>query len=240
VESCDVFFYEVGKRLGIERLAHYARELGLGNPTGIDLPGEEAGLVPSPDWKQRVMKEPWYAGETISVAIGQGALTVTPLQLAHTLGGIASGGVFVRPRLLLDPTEGQFTRRVELKQETVAQLTDALWGVVNENGTGTSARLPQVEVAGKTGTAQLLSYDALRRAGKQSASKLKDNAWFVGLSPRRNPEIVVAVLVEQGEHGGVSAAPLARDVIKAYFEKKSASPRTYAEMRPIPPRPQEP
>jgi len=195
VDSCDVFFYEVGRRVGIDRIARYARMLGLGAATGIDLPGEEGGLVPSPEWKQRVQKQRWYEGETISVAVGQGPLLVTPLQLAYTIGGIASGGVFAQPRLLLDPDNDPEIRRVSLKPSTVEAVTSALWGVVNEEGTGQSARLPGIQVAGKTGTAQLASLENIKRVKGEAARSLIDNAWFVGLAPARNPEIVVAVLV---------------------------------------------
>lgn len=222
VESCDVFFYELGRRVGIERIARYARMLGLGNVTGVDLPGEEGGLVPSPEWKRRVQKQPWWDGETINVAVGQGPLLVTPLQLAYTLGGIASGGVFARPRLLLEPGQKPVLHRVTLKPETVAAITDALWGVVNEEGTGKLARLPDVEVAGKTGTAQLVSLETRGRF-RGRVRTLTDNAWFVGLAPQRNPEIVVAVLVEYGEHGAM-AAPLAREVIRVYYDKKRQRP----------------
>ncbi len=219
VHSCDVFFYEVGRRLGIERIARYSQMLGLGRATGIDLPGEQAGLVPSPQWKERVRKERWYEGETISVAIGQGPLLVTPLQLAYHFGGIASGGVFARPRLLLEPGHESEIRRVPLKPETVASVTSGLWGVVNEGGTGRVASLPDVDVGGKTGTAQLVSLDNRRRVSGQAARRFTENAWFVGLAPSRDPEIVVAVLLEHGEHGA-SAAPLAREVIRAYYGKK--------------------
>lgn len=225
VHSCDVFFYEVGKRLGIERLAHYARRLGLGRRTGIDLPGEEGGLIPTPEWKQRARKEAWIPSETVSVAIGQGPIMVTPLQLAHTVGGIAMGGKLVRPRLLLEPDNGSNPAPVEsvaLKEASILELTNGMWGVVNEGGTGASARLPDLDVAGKTGTAQLIGLDTLRTVGGRR--QFVDNAWFVGLAPRRNPEIVVAVLVEHGEHGA-SAAPLARAIILAYYEKKRGGVR---------------
>jgi penicillin-binding protein 2 len=223
VESCDVFFYQVGRQLEIDRISAYAQKLGLGRPTGIDLPNEKGGLVASREWKQRTQKQPWYDGETISVAIGQGPLLVTPLQLAYAVGGVASGGVFARPRLLLQSDEEPEVRRVSLKPETVRILTDALWGVVNENGTAVSARIPDVEMAGKTGTAQLVGFDTLKRIGGKPARTLTDNAWFVGFAPRRNPEIVVSVLLEHGEHGS-SAAPIARDVIKAYYEGKNRPP----------------
>jgi len=234
VESCDVFFYEVGRRVGIDRIARYARMLGLGSLTEIDLPGEEGGLVPSPEWKLRVQKQRWWDGETISVAIGQGPLLVTPLQLAYAFGGIASGGVFAQPRLLLDPDSEPEVHRVSLKPSTVAAVTSALWGVVNEEGTGRLARLPGIDVAGKTGTAQLVSLDNLRRAKGQAARTLVDNAWFVGLAPARDPEIVVTVLLEHGEHGA-AAAPLAREVIRAYYEKKQPGPRPEFARAPAPP-----
>lgn len=227
VQSCDVFFYEAGRRLGIERISEYAQRLGLGQPTGIDMPGEEPGLIPSREWKQRARGEPWYDGETISVAIGQGPLLVTPLQLAYAVGGIASGGVFARPRLILDGEPE--IHRTELKPETVAAVTDALWGVVNEDGTGRGARLVGIDVAGKTGTAQLVGLDTLRRVGGKPVRTLTDNAWFVAFAPRKNPEIVVSVLLEHGKHGA-SAAPLARQVIETYYATKKIQPGArYAE-----------
>ncbi|MBI2956926.1 MAG: penicillin-binding protein 2 [Acidobacteria bacterium] len=225
VESCDVFFYQVGRWLGIERIARYAKLFGLGTRTGLELPGEKAGLVPTPEWKLRAMKEGWIESETISVAIGQGPVLVTPLQLAWAVGGIASGGLFAQPRLLLDPPEPTAHRRVPLKAETVDAITQALWGVVNEEGTGKLARLPEIDVAGKTGTAQLVGYDTLERVGRETARRFRDNAWFIALAPHRNPEIVVAVLLEHGEHGA-AAAPLAREVIRAYYEKKPPAPKT--------------
>lgn len=233
VESCDVFFYEVGRKLGIERISRYAKMLGLGALTGIDLPGEQAGLVPSSEWKQRTQKEPWYDGETISVAIGQGPLLVTPLQLAYMVGGIATGGHFAKPHLLYDPDAEPAVHNVGLRPETVKEITAGLSGVVNEEGTGRSARLAEVEVGGKTGTAQLVSLDARNRARGESGRSFVDNAWFVGLAPARDPEIVVTVLVEHGEHGA-NVAPLARDVIKAYFDKRLAAPRPEVARAPAP------
>jgi penicillin-binding protein 2 len=204
----------------------------LGKPTGIDLPNEAAGTVPSPEWKQRRFHEPWFPGETISVAIGQGALTVTPLQLAYAVGGITSGGVFYRPRLVSpaelrqldhpsvegDETQSLGRREVPLAESTVQLVTDAIYAVVNQGGTGGSARVPGLDIAGKTGTAQVASLQ-LAKARKGGDVDLRDNGWFVGLAPRRNPEIVVAVLYESGEHGA-AAAPAAREVIKAYYNKK--------------------
>ncbi len=219
-QSCDVFFYNVGQRLGIDRIAYYAERLGLGRPTGIDLPGEASGLVPSETWKQRVFKQKWYAGETISVAIGQGALTSTPLQLAYAIGGIASGGVFRQPHLLKG-LAGVEEYNFPLSENTTEKVTLAMYGVVNEGGTAAGSRLEGVEFCGKTGTSQLISNEGLARLrGRTGGRRFTENAWFVGYAPRRNPEIVVAVLVEHGLHGSSAAAPIARDVIKAYYEKK--------------------
>lgn len=218
IQSCDVYFYTVGNRLGIDRIAYYAEMAGLGAKTGIDLPDEKAGLVPSTKWKIRTFHDKWYPGETISVAIGQGALTVTPLQLAHAIGGLAMGGVWHRPHLVR-PAKPEEPRVWQLQAENVKKVVDAMYGVVNQGGTGGRARLPNIEVAGKTGSAQLVSNKALEE-GRLQAAEYKDNAWFVGFAPRENPEIVVAALYEGGEHGYL-AAPIVRDVIKAYFDKKA-------------------
>jgi penicillin-binding protein 2 len=217
VHSCDVYFYNVGKQLGIDRISYYAANLGLGRKTGVDLPGEEPGLVPSEAWKERVFHQKWYPGETISVSIGQGATVATPMQLAYTIGGIVLGGRFNQPHLL---TSGTPSPEVDfpISDSTVETLTQAMWGVVNEGGTAGASKLADVEFCGKTGTAQVISLDGRQRAGKQAA--LKNNAWFVGFAPRRNPEIVVAVLVQGGGFGAESAAPIARNVVKAYFDKK--------------------
>jgi len=220
LESCDIFFYNVGMRLGIDRLSYYGSKLGIGHKTGIDLPSEEQGLMPSAEWAERVFHRKWYAGETISVSTGQGAVTTTPLQLARTIGGIAMGGVFKQPHLLKDaPNVGE--ERFALSEPTVEKITDAMYGVVNEEGgTARSIRLPGIEVSGKSGTAQVIGYATRERVGKKK--QFEDNAWFVGYAPRRNPEIVVSVLVqESGKHGGEAAGPVVRDVIKAYYDKKN-------------------
>jgi penicillin-binding protein 2 len=225
VHSCDVFFYNVGQRLGIDRISYYARHLGLGQRTGIDLPGEESGLVPSEQWKERVFHQKWYPGETISVAIGQGATTVTPLQMAYSIGGIAMGGVFKQPHLLaLSGADPEV--RFPLAPTTVNQITQAMYGVVNEGGTAQASRLQGIEFCGKTGSAQVISDATRHRIG---AKRFLDNAWFVGFAPRRDPEIVVSVLVQGGLHGGVAAAPVARDIIRAYYQEKSGSKPQYTE-----------
>jgi penicillin-binding protein 2 len=219
LESCDVFFYNVGMRLGIERLSYYGSNLGIGHKTGIDLPSEESGLMPSEEWVQRVFHRKWYAGETISVSTGQGAVTTTPLQLARMIGGIATGGIFKQPHLLKD-AQNVGVERFEISESTVQKITDAMYGVVNEGGTGASLKLAGIELSGKSGTAQVIGYSTRERLGKQK--KFEDNAWFVGYAPRRNPEIVVAVLVqESGQHGGTASGPVARDIIKAYYDKKT-------------------
>jgi len=220
LESCDIFFYNVGMRLGIDRLSYYGSKLGLGRKTGIDLPEELPGLMPSAEWVERVYHRKWYAGETISVSTGQGAVITTPLQLAHTIGGIAMGGVFKQPHLLKDAASvGE--ERFPLSESTVEKITDAMYGVVNEEGgTARNVRLPGIDVAGKSGTAQVIGYATREKFGKQK--KFEDNAWFVGYAPRRNPEIVVAVLVqESGKHGGEEAGPVVKEVIKAYYDKKN-------------------
>jgi len=219
IHSCDVFFYNVGQRMGIDRISKHAKLLGLGAKTGIDLPSEEPGLVPSEEWVQRVYHRKWYPGETISVSIGQGAVTVTPLQLAYMIGGIASGGDFKQPHLLKDaPNVGE--KHVQLDEETVEQVTQGMYGVVNEGGTAGAVKLQGIEFCGKTGTAQVIGGEAKGRYTK-GEKKFKDNAWFVGYAPRRNPEIVVSVLVEEGGHGNLASAPIARDIIKAYYDKKA-------------------
>ncbi len=219
VHSCDVFFYNVGKELGIDRISYYAMQLGLGRRTGIDLPSEETGMMPSEEWKQRVYHQKWFAGETISVSIGQGAVVTTPLQLARTIGGIATGGVFKQPHLLMT---SQPVPEVDfpLQENSIEQVTQGMYGVVNEGGTAGLIKLQGVELCGKTGSAQVISNEGKQRA--ERSTELNDNAWFVGYAPRRNPEIVVSVLVQGGEHGASSAAPVARDIIKAYYDKKAA------------------
>lgn len=235
VVSCDVYFYTLGKLLGIDKIAYFAKRLGLGSRTGIDLPAEDPGLIPSPEWVQRTSKRKWWAGETISVAIGQGAVAVTPLQLAYAIGGIASGGVFRRPHVAfrdqllalgMDPPQ-ETDRRFPLNQSTVDALLKGMWGVVNEGGTGSGARWPGLDIAGKTGTAQVVSVDLQQSARN---AEFKNNAWFVGYSPSTKPEIIVAALVMQGEHSAV-AAPVARDVIKAYYDKSPSRKPTPDQMQ---------
>ncbi len=217
VQSCDVYFYNLGNKLGIDSIAEYAQMAGLGKRTGIDLPNEAEGLMPSTKWKLRTQRQKWYAGETISVAIGQGAVTVTPLQLAAAIGGIVSGGMWHKPRLVKAASAAE-PRRTELKPESIASIISGMYGVVNEGGTAAASRIEGVEFSGKTGSAQRVSNE-LAKSGKLDKDDSKDNGWFVGFAPRQNPEIVVVVLLEGGEHGSL-AAPVARDIVKSHFDKK--------------------
>ncbi len=218
VHSCDTFFYNVGNRMDIDDIARYAEMVGYGHKTGIDLPHEAEGVVPSRRWKIRTLHEKWFAGENISVAIGQGATTVTPLQMAAAIGGISIGGMWFQPHMIAGAHVAP-ARRGDVKLENIQKVISGMYGVVNEGGTGVRARLPGIDVCGKTGSAQLVSNTAIK-AGFKVAEDMKDNAWFVGFAPRQNPEIVVAALFENGVHGQL-AAPIVRDVLKAYFDKKA-------------------
>jgi len=233
VASCDVYFYNVGKQLGIDRISHYATSLGLGRRTGVDLPGEEPGLIPSEEWVERVYHHKWYPGSTISVSIGQGAVMVTPIQLARMITAVANGGTLIPPHLLKDATV-LTPEHFPLADDTVQQLTDAMWGVVNEPDGTTSGtvKLQNIDFSGKTGTAQTESFELQNKLGKH----LKENGWFIGIAPRRNPEIVVAALV-QGAGWGSSVAPIVRDVVKAYYDKKSGHLPQISTADNIPPSP---
>lgn len=227
--SCDTFYYTLANRLGIDTIARYATELGFGSRTGIDLPDEAAGTMPSSAWKMRNFHEKWYAGETISVGIGQGAIAATPLQLARAIGGVASGGVLRRPHVIF-PDEmppqlleavhetfpGSGDKTVPISIDTWQIVTDAM-AETTRTGTAAASHLEGIDFAGKTGTAQVVSHDALARMGK--SHRTVPNSWFVGLAPRRNPDIVVAVLWENGDWGANSAKLGAR-VINAYVEKQ--------------------
>ena len=227
-QSCDSYFYTLAEKLGISRIAKYATMLGLGQKTGIDLPQEVSGVMPSEEWKIKNFKQKWYAGETISVGIGQGAVATTPIQIARAVGAVTSDGVLVRPHVAF-PDQfppgfkqvASYTDRtnIGLDQENWMTITDALALVVSPMGTAPSARLPGIDFAGKTGSAQTISNQLKAKMGSSEKSKFKDNGWFVGVTPRRNPEIVVTVLLEEGEHG-YYAARAAAQVIKAYIEKQ--------------------
>jgi penicillin-binding protein 2 len=239
VHSCDTYFYTLADKLGIDTIAEYAEMAGLGQKTGIDLPNEVPGIMPSTRWKARVYRQKWYAGETISVGIGQGAVAVTPLQLARAIGGIAVGGVWNTPHLVKDSPSIKPAVKGNVDLQNISTIVSAMYGVVNEGGTGGRARLPGIMVCGKTGTAQVVSLDIAKRS---HGGDVKDNAWFVGFAPKDSPEIVVVALLENsGEHGSM-AAPIVRDVIKSYFDKKARlSPETKPSLaRTLPPLIQKP
>ncbi len=246
--SCDTFYYTLANRLGIDTMARYANEVGIGVKTGVDLPDEAAGVMPSSEWKLKTQHDKWYAGETISVGIGQGAIQATPLQLARALSGIASGGVLRRPHVVfpqeLPPQEleaveqsypGAGDKRIQLSPENWETITDAMANVTSSPiGTAYAARLEGVDFAGKTGTAQVMSHTALSRTSK--GHNTEPNAWFVGMAPRRNPDIAVAVLWEHGNWGN-NSAKLAAQVIAAYVNKqrtRAGNVMKVAEAAPAP------
>ena len=228
VQSCDVYFYQLAQRLGIDKIARHARRFGFGAPTGIEIDGESAGLVPDRAWKRRRFGQRWYPGETPLVAIGQGYLGVTPLQMASLMATIANGGTVYRPRFVkqvLSP-EGEVMEEygpvrsgtVDLKAENLAIVRRALFEVVHgRRGTGKRARSDVVDIAGKTGTAQLAEMRGEAVKSEDLPYAIRDHAWFVAYAPAKNPEIAVATLVEHGGHGGATAAPIAKKVIEAYF-----------------------
>lgn len=229
--SCDTYYYTLAQRLGIEPIAKWAHALGLGQKTGIDLPNEATGVVPSEAWKLKNYHEKWYAGEVISVGIGQGATAVTPVQLARAIGGIASGGAMRRPHVVLqnqlpenyrqaiiDSYPGSGDARVPIDPATWETITDGMAAVTAASGTAHASHLEGIDFAGKTGTAQVVNHSF----GAKSVSKdvnSRANAWFVGVAPRRNPDIVVVVLWEHGGWGAGSAR-LAAQVIQAYVDKQ--------------------
>src|SRR6185312_10106635 len=229
-QSCDVFFYTLAEKLGIGRIAKYATEFGLGQKTGIDLPDEVTGVMPSEEWKLRNFRQKWFPGETISVGIGQGAVAVTPIQLARAIAAIASDGVLRRPHVTFPDQLPPYYRqimdynqesRVPIDSKNWEIITDAMANVPTPMGTANSAHLEGIDFAGKTGSAQTMSNALAERMGH--AHSMKDNAWFVGVTPRRNPTLVVAVLFEGGEHGQF-AGRIAAQVVKAYVEKRRRLP----------------
>jgi penicillin-binding protein 2 len=229
--SCDTFYYTLANKLGIDTIAKYATEVGLGQKTGIDLPDEAAGTMPSTAWKLKTQHDKWYAGETISVGIGQGAVQATPIQLARALSGIASGGVLKQPHVVF-PDElppdmasaiaesypGSGDRVIPITPENWETITDAMAATLGPGGTGAAVHLEGIDFAGKTGTAEVVSHSA--GAKSLGTGNERANAWFVGMAPRRNPDIVVAVLCEHGGWGATAAAPLAAQVINAFVTKQ--------------------
>ncbi len=220
--SCNIYFYELGRRLGIDRIAAFSRKIGLGAATGVDLTGEVPGIVPSREWKKKTTGVPWFAGETISVSIGQGPILVTPLQVALVLTAI-SRGQFVQPHIRMDRNSDNVQ---SFPQEYLQPVKDGLWLAVNELGTGRAAHIDGMEVAGKTGTVQIISRTTLEKLPPGQAAKFKPNAWFAGFAPMDDPRIVVAVIIERGGDGGRVAAPIARAIFQAYMQKFLKTPES--------------
>jgi penicillin-binding protein 2 len=234
-QSCDVFFYTLAEKLGIDRIAKYATALGLGQKTGIDLPDEVSGIMPSEQWKLRNFRQKWFAGETISVGIGQGAVTVTPVQLMRAIAAISMDGRMVVPHVV-DPTNlpsgyVEVARYSQVKSIPIDPngwntITDAMGRVLLPEGTAQSAHIPGIDIAGKTGSAQVVSLAT--RAKHAHDENLAQNGWFVGFTPRRNPDVIVCTLFEGGEHGKL-AARIATQVIKAFVDKQRRQPTNVAK-----------
>ena len=231
-QSCNTYFYTAGNMVGIDRIHKWATLLGLGEKTGIDLPNEVEGLVPSTEWKRRRYNEKWYAGETISVSIGQGQVSITPVSQAVMMSTLANGGTRFVPQLLKAVDEGNGWKpvqppppksRVQLKPATIAALHEGLFLAVNGAGTGGRARIPGKDVSGKTGTAQVISLSGGRQAAGRTDLDLRDHGWFVFFAPRDNPEIAGVVFTE---HSGASAnsTPIAKHILETYFNKKEGKP----------------
>ena len=234
-QSCDVYFYTVGNMLGVDKINKWATLLGLGVKSGIDLPNERQGLVPSTEWKRQRMKEKWYAGETISVSIGQGQVSVTPVSMAVYMATLANGGTRVTPHLLKAMDEGTGWKpipppapqsKIDIDPDKLQAIRDGLWMVVNAAGTGGTARIVGKDVAGKTGSAQVIS-NAGRMAAR-TTKNLRDNGWFVFFAPRDNPKIAGVIFAEHGIHGG-NAARISHHVLDTFFAKQDG--------RPLPPPP---
>lgn len=231
-ESCDVYFYQVGQRLGVDRLASYATRLGLGSKTGVDMEHEKSGLVPTSDWKKRRFNTPWQEGETLSVAIGQGFDLATPIQICQVTSALASGGTLYKPKIIesirdpdgrvIEQFEPQVIERFVGQGRNMQLVRQGLVEAVNgKKGTGRPARLKNITVAGKTGTAQVVKLKQYQHLKEEEIPyQFRDHAWFTCFAPAENPEIAVTVLVEHGLHGSSGAAPVARKVLEAYFKDR--------------------
>jgi penicillin-binding protein 2 len=237
-QSCDVYFYTVGNMLGVDKINKWATLLGLGVKSGIDLPNEKQGLVPSTEWKREKMHEKWYAGETISVSIGQGQVSLTPVSMAVYMATLANGGTRVTPHLLKAVDDGSGWKpvpppppqsKIDVDPAKMQAIRDGLWMVVNAAGTGGTARIVGHDVSGKTGSAQVISNTGRAAANARSTNKnLRDHGWFVFFAPRDNPKIAGVVFAEHGIHGG-NAARITHHILDTFFAKQ--------EGRPLPPPP---
>ena len=235
VESCDTYFYQLGAKLGVDRIAKWSRAFGLGEKSGIALDDEKSGIIPDTEWKRKRFRQPWFPGETISVAIGQGYVTVTPLQLANMMAAVANGGKLFRPYLVskVESLDGatvreygpDLIRNIELKPDTLGRVQRGLADVVHgPGGTGAAARSPLVRVAGKTGTAQVIEMKGAYLKSEHLSYENRDHAWFVAYGPVEDPQIAVAILVEHGGHGGDAAAPIAKKLFEKMAARQNGSP----------------
>ncbi len=228
VQSCDVYFYNVGLKLGVDRISKYAFSFGLGHKTGIDLPGEKSGRVPTRQWKYRRYKEAWQKGETLNYSIGQGFLVVTPLQLARMIAAVANGGTLYQPEYLLNQPpviQGQ----LPIKSRMLEIVKHALRGVVADaHGTAKKCRINGLSIAGKTGTAQVIK-QSRRKQDEGMSWKFKDHALFVAFAPAENPQVAIAVVIEHGGHGGSAAAPVARAILERWLQLRTPKPTTFLE-----------
>ncbi|MBF0464414.1 MAG: penicillin-binding protein 2 [Nitrospirae bacterium] len=218
VQSCDIYFYDVGRRLGIDKIHKYARMFGLGKKTGLDIVGgeEREGLIPSIAWKQKKMKQPWFLGETFVASIGQGYVNITPAQAALLSAMVANEGLPIHLSLLKGTAPPDESKRLKIKPEVFAEVKSAMYGVVNEGGgTGGSSRSALVHISGKTGTAQVVKGRVKTETLKQ---QLRDHGWFIAYAPSEDPQIAVAAVVEHGGHGGSAAAPIVKNVIEAFVK----------------------
>jgi penicillin-binding protein 2 len=214
VESCDVYFYEVGKRLGIDKIYDYASSFGLGKETGFKLVNERSGIIPNTKWKKERKKQKWYLGETLNTAIGQGYVAVTPIQMAVMISAIANGGNIYKPTLVKDAIP-VLSGKAKARPGTLGIVKRALSGVVNEpGGTGWAAKSEVATICGKTGTAQVV---AMKGGSQYQAERFRDHAWFVAFAPAEKPEVALSVFVEHGGHGGGAAAPIAKRAIEGYL-----------------------
>ncbi len=234
VESCDVYYYHTGLRLGIDRISKYGRLWGLGEKTGIDLPNENPGIIPSKEWKKARFKDKWHEGETVSVSIGQGYVTMTPLQMAFFYAAVANGGRLFKPnfvekvasadRLWEKSFKPELLRTIDIAPAKLELVKNALTGVVQDpRGTAHKIRIEGINMAGKTGTAQVVK-QAVRKQDEKMAWKYRDHAWFVCYAPAENPQISVSVLIEHGGHGGSAAAPVAKKVVEKWQELQTPLP----------------
>ncbi len=245
-KSCNVYFYTLGNMLGVDRIHKWAVNLGLAGRTGIDLPNEQDSVVPSTQWKRQqknLRDTKWYAGETISVSIGQGQNAVTPASMAVMIATVANGGTRITPRVIkaIDHGDGvlksvpaaALADKVAFRPETLAALRDGLWMVVNAAGTGGRGRIPGRDVAGKTGTAQVISIEGRKSAEGKTDRDLRDHGWFVFFAPKDNPQIAGVIFGEHNEHGYLGA-PIARHVIETYFAKLEGRPLPAVDPKPAP------